>query len=797
MITSSESSRGGALIFHDMSKGTVPILDQVGMGQPREEEGAVPPPANQSINASLITFMSHLARDARQRRAGDPPGGQVPGAGKLFFLHKCTMQLSHDDMCDVFRLSATEAEQCKFGTFEPDFLHIQRAGEVWDITVIDAKVRFIHGNPLKRDYRITDRRLRALEYIRALFQQRLTHHSPPLSCCLSTNVHQASRKTMLRHAVQLELYRALIMKWLEVNNLTTHFRVSRRAGVWLMNEPWWTPVQDTDMKRSALIVKQLRSGENVNSLRSLIDAMVARPTDVQWRLERRCEICVYQGHCTSEAAGSVRALPDQSAEAQTVMQSFLGELSQQEGSEEDMEDMFSAVKKLPRHVSLYFSEGELAEETNTRIFDTESSSRGEGQGGAASRALALHPRPPGSLPAPPELQQPAAAGEPVDPDAVMLPQTSGRRFIFDHVEGVREARAVVVRGRGLLSRKEFVRGCIINRRHAFEGRLVVGIEQCDDEDRPHPTVVFVMDSRGIELTHDEHWMKHRILRFDEDERTETAEMEFRCGGETFRAKGTVRRRRQSSRSLREVSVEQNDFQSGDVNRLRLGNDGVYRVAVAREEILRCEGDDAPQAVNLWEGQDGAAPASSSALSYVHMIDRIPAGMAAQLFRSRQKLSACTTGRVLPYASKHRAFPLFAEDVGVYLSINSDHHLGEAGSEYIFSWTVLVRFHAANVERVVSHSPKSKAPPHETLIEYIHALFAEISDHNAALQPEGDGEKPDVREFIKLHCYVFDPSEVRTPCLRTRHSLSRAFLHAPSTRTRRFHFARDGRVSHRF
>jgi hypothetical protein len=524
---------------------------------------------------------------------------------------------------------------------------------------------------------------------------------------------------MLRHAVQLELYRVLISEWLAVNNLATYFRVSTQAGVWLLNEPWWTPIPDTDMKRSALIVKQLRSGENTNGLRSLIETMTTSPRDVQWRLERRCEACVYQGHCTSEAAGAVRALPDQSAEAQTVMQSILSELAQ--GSEQDIEDVCGAVKKLRRHVSLYFSEGSPLEETTIDILHLGPSSQqgDEGQRGA----------PPGS---------------------------SGNRFIFDHVEGVREARAFVVRGHNLLAHKESVREHITAQRRRFQGRLVVGLEQWHIEDGPHPTVAFVLDSRGTELTSDAHWLKHRIQRFDEDESAGTALVEFRYAGETFRAQGVVRRRRQNSRSLREVSIERGAFQRGDTEMLRLGNDGVYRLTVAREEMLRC-GDVTPAPLNLGEGREQPIDPLPSAYDYVNMIDNIPAGMATQLFRSRQKLSACATGRVLPYAVKHKAFPLFAEDVGVYFSINSDPHLGEAGSEYIFSWTALVRFHTANVERVVSHSPKSKVPPHETLIEYLHALFAQISDHNESIKSE-TGED-DVRQFVKLQCYVFDPSEV--------------------------------------
>lgn len=591
---------------------------------------------------------------------------------------------------------------------------------------------------------------------------------------------------MLRHAVQLELYRVLISRWLEVNDLReTHFRVAERAGVWLMNEAWWTPIQDTDMKRSELIVKQLRSGDDddANSLRSLMDAMVARPADVPWRLERRCEMCVYQGHCASEAAGTVRALPDQSAEAQTVMQSFLGEIAR--GSTDDIEDMFCAVKKLPRHVSLYFSEGELSEETTSNaniVLDDHSGStisrpRAEDQEGHGGGVPAPAP---GALALPPPRPRPPA-----------LP-ASGRlrvrkKFIFDHIEGVREARAVVVRGLGLLTQKEAVRRHVVSHPRAFQGRLVIAIERrCDGDDRPHPTVAFVMDSRGMDLTHDEHWMKRRILSFEEDEKEETALVTFRQAGETFTARGAVRRRRQSPRSLREVSIEKGDFERGDVAKLRLGNDGVYRLTATREEILRCEeqeeGAGAPpgplitanplvvpplppshppphppqQQQQEQQGQQqqqgrrqhradttaavaAASGSSTSAPSYVHMMDNLPAGMATQLFRSRQKLSACAAGRVSPYhaATKHRVFPLFAEDVGVYLSVDADHHLGEAGSEYVFSWTALVRFHAANVERVVSHSPKSKAAPHETLIEFIHALFSKISDHNDELRRENE------------------------------------------------------------
>ena len=52
------------------------------------------------------------------------------------------MQLGHDDMCDVFNLNGNERDTCRFGTFEPDFLHVQYVQNLWEITIIDAKVRF-------------------------------------------------------------------------------------------------------------------------------------------------------------------------------------------------------------------------------------------------------------------------------------------------------------------------------------------------------------------------------------------------------------------------------------------------------------------------------------------------------------------------------------------------------------------------------------------------------------------------------------------------------------------------------
>lgn len=150
MVAASESSLSGALVFHDMSKGPVPIPAQMRSATADGEGDAsptppppAPAPANQSINASLLDFMSALERHADAHyssAAGDER--DIPGAEIMFFLHKCTMQLTHDEMCDLFRLSASEAEHCKFGTFEPDFLHVQRADDVWEISIIDAKVRY-------------------------------------------------------------------------------------------------------------------------------------------------------------------------------------------------------------------------------------------------------------------------------------------------------------------------------------------------------------------------------------------------------------------------------------------------------------------------------------------------------------------------------------------------------------------------------------------------------------------------------------------------------------------------------
>lgn len=117
----------------------------------------------------------------------------------------------------------------------------------------------------------------------------------------------------------------LALKWLAVNSLSTYVQVNTKACVWLMNEPWWTPVSETEMKRSSLTVKQFCSSDNDGSLRSLIRKMCSSPDDIQWRLERRCSGCVYQGHCTSEAAGTIRALPDQSTEAQSISENTLSE----------------------------------------------------------------------------------------------------------------------------------------------------------------------------------------------------------------------------------------------------------------------------------------------------------------------------------------------------------------------------------------------------------------------------------------------------------------------------------------
>ena len=120
LIATSRSSQEGALVLQDMGKG-------------RDE--------NQTILASLLDFMSALARGARAQHAGDM---QIPedAAEKAFILHKCTMQLSHEEMCGVYHLPTSEADGCKFGTFEPDFLYLKKCSrEMWEITVIDAKVR--------------------------------------------------------------------------------------------------------------------------------------------------------------------------------------------------------------------------------------------------------------------------------------------------------------------------------------------------------------------------------------------------------------------------------------------------------------------------------------------------------------------------------------------------------------------------------------------------------------------------------------------------------------------------------
>ena len=58
-----------------------------------------------------------------------------------------------------------------------------------------------------------------------------------------------------------------------------------------------------------------------------------------------------------------------------------------------------------------------------------------------------------------------------------------------------------------------------------------------------------------------------------------------------------------------------------------------------------------------------------------------------------------------------------------------------------------------------HCPKSKAQPHDTLIEFVHALFEQISDHNAAIMSDAEESGNALSQLVKLQCYVFDPGEV--------------------------------------
>ena len=523
---------------------------------------------------------------------------------------------------------------------------------------------------------------------------------------------------MTRHVVQLELYRVLMDKWLAVNNLSTFFRVDSKACVWLMNEPWWTPVSETGMRRSSLTVKQFRSSGNDGSLQSLIRKMCSSPKDIQWRLERRCGGCVYQGHCTSEAAGTIHALPDQSTEAQSIFENTLSEVAQ--ASEIDMEDMYGAVELLPRHVSLYFSEGLPSEEAPFEIHTVDQKS------------------------------------QLVRRDCSNLPQTFEGQFIFDHIEGVREARAIVVRGND----KDTVRRYIALHRHFFQGKLVIGLDRWRAAGgNPHPDVLFVLDSRGAPLTYDLHWLVHRIHKFEEDEESGEAHLEFRHGGIDLKAQGIVRKRKQTLRSLREISIKRDAFTESDVQNLRFDHDDVYRLTVSREEMIRCH--DAVVEPPMAHAQVArpdlcVLPQQGDSIEALNATSR---GMTNQLFRSRQKLAAYHLGRVLPYDIKHKTLPLFAEDVGVYFNINSDPHLGDTSSECIFSWTVLIRYHASNVERVIMHCPKSKARPHDTLIEFVHALFEQISDHNAAILSDAEESGNALSQLVKLQCYVFDPGEV--------------------------------------
>ena len=120
MITSSRPAQEGVLEFRDLGK-----------------KGAT----NQSTNASLVEFLQTLARRSPRDDLVDTRVVENDARERAYVLHKCTMQLSHDEMCDVFSLTGSERDACRFGTFEPDFLHIQYTRNLWEITIIDAKVR--------------------------------------------------------------------------------------------------------------------------------------------------------------------------------------------------------------------------------------------------------------------------------------------------------------------------------------------------------------------------------------------------------------------------------------------------------------------------------------------------------------------------------------------------------------------------------------------------------------------------------------------------------------------------------
>ena len=295
--------------------------------------------------------------------------------------------------------------------------------------------------------------------------------------------------------------------------------------------------------------------------------------------------------------------------------------------------------------------------------------------------------------------------------------------------------------------------------HFFHGKLVVGLDHWRTGCSPHPDVTFVLDSRGASLTYDLHWLVHRIQKFEEVEESGEAYVEFRHGGIDLKAQGIVRKHKQSLRSLREVTMRRNAFDESDVHNLPFDRDDVYRLTVSREEMIRCrEAVVEPPMVHAQVAQpDRRVPLRQR--DSIETLNAISEVMTTQLFRSRQKLAAYDLGRVLPHGIKHKMFPLFAEDVGVYFNINSDPHLGDTSSECIFSWTVLIRFHASNTERIITHSPKSRALPHETLIEFVHALFEQISDNNAAIMSDVEEGENALPQLVKLQCYVFDPGEV--------------------------------------
>ena len=119
IIRSSGPAQGGSLSFEDMGKSTT----------------------NYSTNTLLVEFLWTLAKLSPRVDLTEEQD-EKDARERAYVLHKCTMQLSHNEMCDIFNLIESEKDACRFGTFEPDFLHIQYSQNLWEITIIDAKVGF-------------------------------------------------------------------------------------------------------------------------------------------------------------------------------------------------------------------------------------------------------------------------------------------------------------------------------------------------------------------------------------------------------------------------------------------------------------------------------------------------------------------------------------------------------------------------------------------------------------------------------------------------------------------------------